>query len=80
MHTALMDSSSSKLLPAIVDRGDVELVGHYPPRLAGAVGHRHDFHPVNTVESGNVPVAGVPPRANKPDFVSLRQPLSLSYP
>ena len=56
-----------QLAPTVVDGGDVELVGHDPPRLAGAVGHRHNLDAVNLVEAGDVPVAGIAARADQPD-------------
>ena len=53
-----------ELTPIVVDLGNVELVGHHPPRLAAAVGHRDDLQPFNCLKSGDVAVAGILSRAN----------------
>ena len=60
-----------QLLPAVVHRGDVELVCHYAPRLAGAVGHSHDLHTTNFIKSRDMSVARIPPRADESDSNTL---------
>ena len=61
---------SQQYAPVVVHRWNVELVGHFLPRLSGAVGHGDNVYTVNFLKAGYVAVAAVEARSDNANLDS----------